>query len=204
MPKTPEELEAESKELPGDDNTGSHDDENETPPVDVAAAAVAAIQPTGNDEVDKLVQAALAEALPKALNAALAAQKEQTERETAERLAKQQGDYEKLYKAAQEENKVLKLNQWRGEALQEAGLDHKWFDSIQGDTKEAMVANAKRFKKQLDADAQKLAEQLVAEHPGTPRGSGKANRSRNDKPSGAQKTQNALATAFGTHRLRNV
>ena len=200
MPKTPEELAAEAAGEETDE-TNEHDGK---PVGDPAATAIAAVKPTGNEEVDKLVRAALAEVLPTALKTALDAQQAEAKRLADENAAREQGDYKTLYAQSEEKRKSLELDKWRGEALIEAGLDNKWFDVVKGDNKEDMVASAKQFKKHLDAEVKAQAAMVVEESPGTPRGGGKATRARNDKPSAQQKTDSALRSAFGTHRLHRV
>lgn len=201
MPKTAEELAADAAL----ESAAVADDSLETTPIaDPAAAAIAAVKPTGNDEVDKLVSAALAAALPTALKAALDAQQAEAQRLAAEKAAREQGDYKTLFENSEKERHVLELNKWRGEALVEAGLDRKWFDAIQGDTKESMVAFAKQFKKNLDAEIKQLADQTREENPGTPRGAGRNVRTRTDKPTGEQKTNSTLRAAFGVSRLPRV
>lgn len=204
MPKTPEELEADrlaAETAAASDSTT--DDEGATDDAAAAAAAAAETASTGNPEVDKLVKAAVSDAVSKAVTAALNQQRETAEREAAEKTAREQGDYKSLFERSEKERVALELNKWRGEALIAAGLDNKWFDSIQGNTLEEMTEFAKKFKKNLDAEIKARGEQIVEESPGTPRGAGKGSRQRSDNKglTPAQKTDQTLRHAFGTSRL---
>jgi len=162
-----------------------------------SAITAPVIPPTGDVDLDNKIATAVA--------AALTQERERAERNAREQAARDNGNFQQLYEQSQAELQVVQLNQWRGQALKAAGLDDKWFDSIQGKTLEDMTTFAKGFKKRLDEDIKTASKQIVTEHPGTPEGGGKSGRHR-DKThlTGQARVGRDLRGAFGANRLVTV
>jgi len=176
--------------------TPADDSQNEEQPNDKPQPKPAepTIEPTGDAELDAKIAAAV--------TAALNQQREAAEQEARKKAAAENGNFRELYEQSQQDLHRLELNQWRGQALKAAGLADKWFDSIQGDTLEAMTAFAKQFKKQLDDEIKNAERQITDEHPGTPRGAGKDGKHRDKTQlTGAARVSRDMKAAFGVHRL---
>lgn len=157
-------------------------------------ASTPAPSASAGDDIDARVAAAV--------TAALRQEREAREQAERERIAREGGDYKTLYEQSEAEKRALQLDKWRGQALAAAGLDSKWFDSIQGNTLEEMTTFAKNFKKNLDAEIKAAGAQIVEEHPGTPRGGDKSGRTRTkEKDDSKTRTKRVLGQAFGVHTL---
>jgi len=140
--------------------------------------------------------------IAQAVATALRQEREATAQRERERIAREGGDYKTLYETSEAERRTLQLDKWRGMALVAAGLDAKWFDSIQGNTLEEMTTFAKNFKKNLDDEIKAAGKQIVEEHPGTPRGGDRSGRTRTkEKDDSKTRTKRALGGAFGVHTL---
>jgi len=147
------------------------------------------------DEKPKVTKLELTtEELQARIQSALDADREAREKEENLRKAKEQGDLQALLDAAEKEKLEAKRELWVEKALNKYQLSEDWTTLLVGDTREAIMALAKKIRNEIDTEV--TAQVTKTKETEIPPDPGKVHQSRKAGDVDTQ-VRNRIKASFG-------